>query len=473
MTKTFFLVGPNVHHIEELQKAKEDLTQIGQLQVFEINSTEEYQAAINGIKSYSQENPTDKIRIVTDAHGVERKGEDGKSHGTGQLGFGSKEVYPAEIAIDLEGCNIEFIDNSACCIGTGIASKGNENLERYQNIPPNVAIILNGGKLRAITSLLQPEIVKTLSLDEDSSALDNFLNKVFHPNTLKVVMKKEDGELVTHKMSAPKPTSRKDVTSKAVTQHIGQEVNRAVDWWRDNVDSSINSEDLKKSCAERITPELVEQYRGQALIMETHRKKADYVRYYIEAGTDPNQTLADGTTPLHMSCSKIEIMKELLKSDKVDVNRLDLDGISVLCGASYAKNSKEATDLIMNHPQFDQTLESFNASREAMKSIYLKGQPEHHDMNNSLVNYVRAELCFREGKFGEAKKYIGVAIEGEVADPSRKQEYQDRFQSYNRSMEALDLAMPKETVGNKSETSWVEKMKDKNLSALKEVVKEI
>ena len=111
---------------------------------------------------YSQENPTDKIRIVTDAHGVERKGEDGKSHGTGQLGFGSKEVYPAEIAIDLEGCNIEFIDNSACCIGTGIASKGNENLERYQNIQPNVPIILNGGKLRAITSLLQPEIVKKL-----------------------------------------------------------------------------------------------------------------------------------------------------------------------------------------------------------------------------------------------------------------------------------------------------------------------
>ena len=116
---------------------------------------------------------------------------------------------------------------------------------------------------------------------------------------------------------------------------------------------------------------------------------------------------------------------------------------------------------------------SFNASREAMKSIYLKGQPEHHDMNNSLVNYVRAELCFREGKFGEAKKYIGVAIEGEVADPSRKKEYQDRFQSYNRSMEALDLEMPKETVGNKSETSWVEKMKDKNLSALKGGAREI
>ena len=51
MTKTFFLVGPNVHHIEELQQAKEELTKAGQLQVFEINSTEEYRAAIEQIQS--------------------------------------------------------------------------------------------------------------------------------------------------------------------------------------------------------------------------------------------------------------------------------------------------------------------------------------------------------------------------------------------------------------------------------------
>lgn len=473
MTKTFFLVGPNVHHIEELQRAKEELTKAGKLQVFGINSAEEYQDAIKKIQSHSQENPADKIRIVTDAHGVEREGEGGKSHGTGQLGFGRKEVYPAEIATDLKGCNIEFIDNSACCIGTGIASKGNENLERYQNIPPNVPIILNGGRLKAITTLLQPEIVKTLSLGEDSSALENFLNKPFHPNTLKVVMRKEGGELVTHKISAPKPTSLEDVTSEAVARHIGREIDRSVDWWRDNVDSSINSEGLKKSCAERITPELVEQYRGQALIMETHRKKADYVRCYIEAGTNPNHKTADGSTILHL-CKDVDLMKELLTSPLADVNAQDCNGISVLCVASYGKNSKEISDLIINHPNCIETLESFNASREAFKSNILKGedQLQYHNMNDPLVNYVRAELCFREGRAEEAKKYIGVAIEGEVADPSRKQQYQDHFQSY-KSMEALDLAIPKETVGNKSEKSWVEKIEDRKLSVLKGGVREI
>jgi hypothetical protein len=195
---------------------------------------------------------------------------------------------------------------------------------------------------------------------------------------------------------------------------------------------------------------------------------------FIEAGTDPNQTIADGSTPLHIACGKIEVMKELLNSKEVDVNLLDVDGISVLCVASYGKNSKEASDLIMNHPKFDQTLESFNASYDAFKSIYLKGQPEYYDMNNSLVNYVRAELCFREGRAEEAKKYIGVAIESEEADPSRKQEYQDRFQSYNRSTEALDLAIPKKVLeDNKLEKSWIEKMEDRKLSALKGGVKEI
>jgi CubicO group peptidase (beta-lactamase class C family) len=470
--KTFFLVGPNVHHIKELEQAKDQLTKLGRLQVFEVNSSQDYQFAIEQIKLYYEENPSNKIRIVTDAHGVEIR-ENGVSRGTGKLGFGDKEIYPAEIAQDLANCNIEFIDNSACCIGTGIASKDNENINQYQNILPNIPIILNGGKLRAITTLLQPEIIKTLNLTEEESALENFLNKQFHPNTLKILVKKEDGELITHKISAPKPKSPNDVSLQAVGQHLDQEITKAVNWWRDNVDSSINGEAIKKQYQEKITPELIEQYRSQALIMEAHRKKDDYVKYYIEAGTDPNYTTFDGMSALHVSCTKIEVMKELLKSRKVNVNHLDVDKISVLCVASYSKNSKEAVDLILNHPNFNQNLEDFNNSREALKNIYLK-DPKYHNMNNPLVNYVRAELSFREGKSEEAKKYITISISEEI-DIERKKQYQERSKSYyERAIDDLDLAKPNsEQKGKAQEKSWVEKMEDKKLSSLKSGVREI
>jgi len=123
-----------------------------------------------------------------------------------------------------------------------------------------------------------------------------------------------------------------------------------------------------------------------------------------------------------------EMTNVLLAHPNIDVNRLDSDKISPLCGVAYGRNNKEVADLIMNHKNFKQTLEDFNKSREALQKNYL--QPEHYEMNNPLVNYVRAQLSFREGNIDEAKKYINLSIKEDTTE--RTTEYKKCLESYDK-----------------------------------------
>ncbi len=448
--KIFFLIGPHLKHTDQLNQTIEKLGD--KITVFRTNSEDDYNQAIQNIRDYSTADPQTKIRIVVDAHGVEKSNANGSLVGTGQLSFGNKdsvcEIYPAEIAKQLSDCNVQFIDCNACCIGTGIESKNNENLPQYQDIPKNVPIFLNGGHRRQIMSLLQPEIIRTMEIEEENCVVENFIGKMFQPNTLKVILKNDADKLLTYKTSAPKPKSAQDLAPQSIRNHIENEIDKALGWWQENVDQTINKEELETLYKGKINDDLINQYQGQALIMETHRGKADYVKHYLDAGVNPNSSLSDGTTPLSVSFKYPEISKNLLQHPNTDVNYFDVDKISILCAASYGRNNKEMVDLIINHPNFNQNLESFNQSRENFKNNYLTS--EYHNMNDPLVNYVRAKLSLREGNIGDAKNYMDLAINGETKDEARKVQYQEALNELGVNKKSFVDAVINERLAKKT-----------------------
>ena len=327
-------------------------------------------------------NHSPNISLILAAHGS-----------SGNFSFnGESSLHPAQIiqrAVAESPTAITShvnLDLFGCQVGTGVAKDRDDkqfldpadatkkilyerNEQYYKDfLPENSSVILNGGNKKILIPFvkyliedLQLEIKRGGVLNEDSSAFDKVLFKIFQsPNTVKLAYKDKAGETHFFKSSAIKPLSKADTNPENIKRHMLNEMKEFVEWSKALVTPKEHAQ-LKSNLAKlekRITSEHLRNYGDMALSLEFVRGKTKYAQPYFDNGyqliNSPLYQNKFGTSEIGLLKFVLQENKEFFLKNSEELNRREKNALLIAAiNGNFEEHGAEIIDKLISSPHFN------------------------------------------------------------------------------------------------------------------------